>query len=99
MKYVLEFGRRDGQHADNVILPNRKLAVQLAQNLERVFTGCPLASISWEYRGAPRLVWQSPTRFIAISKLDGKDRGPASGLLWRRAGEKSFADFAVQVMS
>lgn len=98
MKYVLEFGVRGGAHVDNIIVPSRRLAEQMARSLVMVFTNDPHASGAtgrdWliSKRGA-RMTWQSATHFVAISKLDGAPRGSASAGLWRKPyGAELLAD-------
>ena len=89
MKYVIEFGVRGGAHTENLILPTRKLATELARKLVLSFTNDPhhpaAAPIAWAWPAScPRMYWQSPTHYIAVSKLDGVMRGPASATLWRK---------------
>lgn len=87
MKYCLEFGQRGGYHVDNIVLPSRKLALELAHSI----------AMSYEPHGKPpvlnfqdgphtpkiRITWQSDTHFVAVSKLDGIVRGSASAKLWK----------------
>ena len=92
MKYVLEFGNRGGAHTENVILPTRQLAEQLARNLVMVFKNDSQAAGAgardWLFdKHARRITWESPTHFVAVSKLDGVPRGPASTKLWRKPPE------------
>ena len=89
MKYILEFGVRGGSHTENLIVPTRKLAQEMARKLVLVFTNDPhhpaAAPIAWEMPAScPRQSWQSTTHYISMSKLDGVPRGPASSGLWRR---------------
>lgn len=89
MKYVLEFGVRGGTHHENVILPTRKLAEEMARRLVAVFANDAYATGSgprdWLFaKGCYRMTWKSPTHFVAVSKLDGVPRGPASAGLWRK---------------
>ena len=89
MKYVLEFGVRGGAHTENLIVPTRKLAQEMARKLVLVFTNDPhhsaAAPVAWEMPpSCPRQTWQSPTHYISMSKLDGIPRGPASAGLWRK---------------
>lgn len=81
MKYVLEFGCRRGAYTDNLIIPTKKLAVELASNLVRVFGGQPYG-IDMPL-GSSRFVWGSEKHFVALTTLDGVDRGPASAELWK----------------
>lgn len=89
MKYVIEFGVRGGAHTENLILPTRKLASDLARKLVLAFSNNPhhpaAAPIAWHWPSScPRMYWQSPTHYVAVSKLDGVPRGPASETLWRK---------------
>lgn len=88
MRYVIEFGVRGGAHTENLIMPSRKLAEELARKLVLVFTNDPhhpaAAPAEWRApRACPRMTWQSSTHYVSVSKLDGVMRGPASGQLWR----------------
>lgn len=89
MKYVIEFGVRGGAHTENLIVPTRKLAEELARKLILAFTNDPhhpaAAPIAWRLPAAcPRQTWQSATHYVVMSKLDGVPRGPASASLWRK---------------
>jgi hypothetical protein len=89
MKYVVEFGVRGGAHKDNLIVPTRELAENMARSLVMVFCNDPHASGAtardWLfYKGCARMTWQSETHFVAVSKLDGVPRGTASAGLWRK---------------
>ena len=89
MKYVLEFGVRGGAHTENLIVPTRKLAQEMARKLVLVFTNDPhnlaAAPMAWRMHPAcTRETWQSSTHYISVSKLDGVMRGPASAGLWRK---------------
>lgn len=94
MKYALEFGVRGGAHTENIIVPTRDLAERLARSLVMAFQNDPFAKGACERdwlfcKGEVRLTWRSTTHFVAISKLDGVSRGPASSVLWRKpAGEE-----------
>ena len=83
MKYIVEFGVRGGAHTENLILPTRKLASDLARKLVLAFSNRPAAAWHWP-ASCPRMYWQSPTHYVAVSKLDGVPRGPASATLWRK---------------
>ncbi len=87
MKYILEFGNRGGAYTENVIVPTRKLAQQIARALVMTFENDPHAigarRCDW-LDIAPRETWKSEKHFVAVSKLDGAPRGPASAGLWRR---------------
>jgi hypothetical protein len=89
MKYVIEFGVRCGAHKDNLIVPTRELAENMARSLVMVFCNDPHANGAtardWIfYKGCARMTWKSETHFVAVSKLDGVLRGPASAGLWRK---------------
>ena len=89
MKYVLEFGERGGAHVENQIIPTRKLAEELARRLVMVFTNDPHAisasNRDWLFdKHCKRMTWKNATHFVAVSKLDGILRGPASAQLWRK---------------
>lgn len=89
MRYVLEFGVRGGAYTENVIIPTRKLAEELAAKLVLTYTNDPrhpaASRAEWRMpRACPRQTWTSSTHFVAISRLDGVPRGPASSGLWRK---------------
>lgn len=84
MKYVIEFGQRKGLHVDNMIVPTKALAERLVHNLQMVFSQEHPQKDTWKFGPKDfRKMWFSDTHFIALSKLDGLDRGPASASLWR----------------
>ena len=88
MKAVLEFGVRGGYHTDNVILPNAKLAQQIALNIARSYGGPDTLTLS-DFRvgvKCSRASWSSSTHFVSVSALDGVMRGPASSTLWKKEG-------------
>lgn len=89
MKYCVEFGNRGGAHVDNLVVPTCKAAVALASRLVLVFTNDPhnvaASEMAWPAYKAPRITWQSQTHFVAVSRLDGKDRGPAAADLWPKS--------------
>ena len=85
MKVILEFGRRGGRHVDNLVFPSKKLALQTADALVRVFSEEPLAG-KVRFRLSPtqpRATWQSAKHFVAVTVFDGVLRGPASAELWK----------------
>lgn len=86
MRYCLEFGVRGGAHTENLIVPSGKLAAQFCAKLVMVFKNDPHADgakpADWYHPTMARAVWQSDTHFVAMSKLDGVMRGPASAILW-----------------
>lgn len=89
MKCVVEFGVRGGAHTESLTLPNQKLASQLARGLVAAFTNDVhskgATQDDWDMsRFEWRRSWQSATHFVALSKLDGVPRGPASAGLWRK---------------
>ena len=89
MKYVIEFGVRGGAHTENLIVPTRELAESMARKLVMVFQNDPHANGAtardWLFdKGTVRFTWRSATHFVAVSKLDGVPRGPASGGLWSK---------------
>ncbi len=89
MKCVVEFGVRGGAHTESLTLPTQALASQLARGLVAAFTNDihskGATQDDWDMsRFAARRTWQSATHFVAISKLDGVPRGPASAGLWRK---------------
>ena len=89
MKYVLEFGVKSGFHVENVILPSLKLGMQLASGMVCTFANdsfscTPQQWIPQHPVSVKRMQWESATHFVALSKLDGVDRGPASAVLWRK---------------
>ena len=89
MKYVLEFGNKSGHHIDNIVLHSLKLGTKLASNLVCVFENNAFACTAQQWVPThSRVLWESKTHFIALSKLDGKDRGSASSLLWN--SKKNF---------
>jgi hypothetical protein len=89
MKYVIEFGVRGGAYTENLVVPTPALAGRIARGLVLAFTNDPhhpaAAPTEWRFpRACPRQSWSSSTHFIAVSKLDGVPRGPASAALWRK---------------
>jgi len=82
MKYVIEFGKHGGAYTDNIVVPTRLLAERLASSLVQVFQNNVHASMVMG-PGATRNTWSNDTHFVALSLLDGVDRGPASATLWR----------------
>lgn len=86
MKYVLEFGRVGGAHVDNIVVPTRKLALQLARAIAGSYANdATLAGgRAWTFdKHTVRKTWTDHNFFVAVSKLDGEPRGPASARLWR----------------
>jgi hypothetical protein len=89
MKYCLEFGVRGGAYTENQIVNTRDQAEKLARSLVAVFTNDPHASGAtardWLFsKHDKRMTWKNQSHFVALSKLDGKPRGPASAGLWRK---------------
>jgi hypothetical protein len=88
MKYCLEFGMRGRYLSSQIVVPTGKLARRLASNLVHVLHP-PLEGVvgchdsDWELSAQyPRRVWISTTHYVALSLLDGVDRGPASARYW-----------------
>lgn len=93
MKYALEFGAIGGAHSDNCIIFTLKEAQKIAASLVFVLTGDyshPAARlIEWKIsKTTPRITWQNPTHFVALSALDGVPRGAASAQLWKKDSTK-----------
>jgi hypothetical protein len=89
MKYVIEFGVRGGAHTENQTTNTRDQAERLARSLVAVFTNdphaCGATARDWMFsKHDKRMTWKSQTHFVAVSKLDGVMRGPASAGLWRK---------------
>ena len=89
MKYCLEFGVRGGAHKDNVIVPTRALAEELARTLVATFCNdwhnSHAGERDWLFeKGCTRKTWKNKTHVVAVSKLDGKARGSASATLWKK---------------
>lgn len=89
MKYCIEFGVRGGAHTENMILNTRDQAEKMARSLVAVFENDPFANGAgprdWLFtKHDKRMTWQSQTHYVAVSKLDGVPRGPASAALWRK---------------
>ena len=89
MKAVIEFGNRGGAHIENLVLPSVKLAIKTACAIGMMLTndpfGIPARNGYWVVnKNHPRATWQSETHFIAVSILDGVERGCASAGLWRK---------------
>lgn len=87
MRYVIEFGCRKGAYTENLQLQTSSLAARTAAAFIRGVinsVSAPGTSESdWKMpKDVVRLAWQSPTHFLALSKLDGVMRGPASTKLW-----------------
>ena len=87
MKFVLEFGIRGGFHNQGVVIPTGKLASLLASGFVYTSGGAyEIGSVASDWnmlKGIYRKTWQSKTHFVAVSKLDGVMRGPASTNLWK----------------
>lgn len=86
MKYVLEFGRVGGAHTDNIVVPTRKLAERLARTIAGTYANdmAVTDSRTWAFdKHTVRKTWTDHTFFVAVSKLDGEPRGPASARLWK----------------
>lgn len=97
MKYVLEFGVRGGAHVDNEVFSTRDQAERMARRLVMVFTNDPHAhganERDWLFdKHVSRMTWKNKTHFVAVSKLDGKARGPASSGLWRKPESPELLD-------
>lgn len=102
MKYVLEFGVRGGAHTENKVIPTKALAEALARTLVRVFCNDPSATDPREWVFRPRETrkyWFNSTHFVAVSKLDGVLRGPASSTLWRLPTKGSEEQYLGRVVS
>lgn len=89
MKYCLEFGTRGGFHVDNVVISSyetaRKLAAGMVGTLSNSSDMSGASACEWQFpRGASRICWRTRTHFVALSKMDGKDRGAAAAYLWRK---------------
>lgn len=89
MKYVVEFGVRGGVHTENQVMTTRDQAEKLARSLVAVFCNDSRAAGAtprdWLFsKHGTRMTWANETHFVAVSKLDGKPRGPASAGLWRK---------------
>lgn len=89
MKYCVEFGVRGGAYTENQVMHTREQAERLARSLVAVFTNDPHAHGAgvrdWLFdKHVKRMTWKTPTHFVAVSKLDGVPRGPASAALWRK---------------
>ena len=99
MKYVLEFGARGGAHVDNWIVPTLKLAVSLASNIANSYANDTMATTKQQWLPTKydvRTVWQSPTHFVALSKLDGIPRGAASAYLWRKPHSTEYTETTIK---
>lgn len=89
MKYCIEFGVRGGECVETIILHDMENAAKLASSLIRVFENSKESPSSnqntWHLaRNEPRKSWTSSEHYVALSKLDGIDRGAASSKLWRK---------------
>lgn len=89
MKYCLEFGVRGGAHTENQVFSTWKSAAHMAASLAAIFQNDPCAIGAtvqqwYLHPSESRATWQTETHFIALSKLDGVMRGPASAGLWRK---------------
>jgi hypothetical protein len=92
MKYCVEFGVRGGAHTENQIMNTRDQAERLARSLVAVFTNdshaCGATARDWLFsKHDKRMTWKNSSHFVAVSKLDGAPRGPASAALWRKSTE------------
>jgi len=89
MKYVVEFGNRGGAYVESLVVPSWAIADQIARGLVAAFENNPNAvgarHSDWVMpKGIVRATWASQTHFVAVSKLDGVPRGPASRHLWKK---------------
>ena len=98
MKFVIEFGNKKGYHKDNLVVNSAKQAEEIAKSLAMIFSNKlnNISSRSFEITKATyRITWQSETHFVAVSRLDGIDRGSASNNLWKEdhIGEPKIAEY------
>ena len=90
MKYIVEFGKKRAFHASETItLNNMKEAAKLASSLVLVLTQdntiARTVQATWYLsRYESRTTWDNATHYVALSKLDDVDRGPASAILWNK---------------
>lgn len=86
LRTVVEFGIKGSRVVENQIMPSLRSGKEMAYRLAYVFGGTP----TWVHlrnqcsRKNPRVVWESSTHFVALSVLDGVDRGPAAAQYWRK---------------
>lgn len=87
MRACLEFGRKGGFHVDNLVLPSVVLGAKIASCLANLLSD-RISDYSYQYfivnRSTPRVTWENSEFFVALSRLDGVQRGPASAKLWKR---------------
>jgi len=82
MKAVLEFGIRGGRHVDNLVLPSAALAARAASSVAHVLMGEVTTDFTVSRR-SPRVALVDSKHFVAVTLLDGVDRGPAATKAWR----------------
>lgn len=90
MKYIVEFGQKGAYHSSETItIHSNKEAAKLAASLVLVLTQDNSISRSvqatWYLsKYEARTYWENDTHFVALSKLDGVERGSATSVLWRK---------------
>jgi hypothetical protein len=88
MKHCLEFGVRVGRVSSLLVISKAGLARRMAADLVHVLHDPkekPVGCLQHEWhltQEYPRLVWVSMTHYVALSLLDGVDRGAASSRYW-----------------
>jgi hypothetical protein len=87
--YYVEFGERGGFHSSNIRMLNKTDAAKLCASLVITFTqDNQNHSTHWRNwylaKNSPRQTWTSSTHFVALSKLDERNEGPATPNLWRK---------------
>lgn len=85
MKHIIEFGNKGGVFTDNIIVPNGKLAAQIANSLVAVFENDwrPADGFFTLKKNETRKSWESPSKYVSVSKLPN-NLGPATAKLWYR---------------
>jgi len=83
MKHIIEFGNKGGTFVDNIIVPNGKLAAQIANSLVAVFENDwrPADGFFTLKKNEPRKSWESPSKYVSVSKLPNS-LGAATASLW-----------------
>ena len=90
MKAIVEFGRnaKPFPASGSIVLPSRGAAARAAAQIAFVMEGRTLVTAQdlTPCAAQPRVTWWSPCgqQWIAVSLLDGVDRGDYAAIAWRK---------------
>lgn len=85
LHYVIEYGVRGGACVDALVIVTAKKAAAIANGLTHVLSNGEHSTELWQWFFSTkdfRRVWVTSTHYVAVSRLDGTARGPASSRLW-----------------